>query len=238
MKPEEGYKYILTIIDIWSKYAWGIPLKSKDGKTVRNAFEDVFNKSNRIPKHIWTDKGKEFYNIDVKSLFDNKKIKLYSTESELKSIVCERLNRTLKERMEKQFTINYILGRKSSWLEILPVIVESYNNTVHSKIQCTPVDAIKSEWQTHVAKRMRDDDEPNNIKPRFQVGDKVRIYKWKSTFEKGYTTRFTSEIFVITEVHNTTPVTYNLKDLNGEEVTGRFYNEELLKSNVPLNVEV
>jgi hypothetical protein len=240
MKPEKGFKYILTIIDIWSKYAWGVPLKFKDGKTVRDAFEDVFNKSDRCPKHIWTDKGKEFYNTHVNSLFQNKQIKLYSTESELKSIVVERLNRTLKERMEKQFTINYILGRKSNWLEILPIIVESYNNTVHSKIKCTPVNAIKSEWQTHVAKHMRDNDDPvyNKTKTKFQVGDKVRIYKWKSTFEKGYTTRFTSELFVITEVHNTTPITYNLKDLNGEDIQGRFYNEELLKSDVPLNVEI
>jgi hypothetical protein len=247
MKAEIGYKYILTVIDLWSKYAWGIPLKSKDGKTVRFALEDIFESSKRIPKFMWTDKGKEFYNTHIKALFDEKQIKLYSTESELKSIVVERLNRTLKEKMEKQFTIDHLLGRKSSWLSILPEIVDEYNNTVHSKIECKPVNAILPEWQTHVAKRMRENDYSNREvdlnntsnsytpvyrqKPKFKVGDKVRIYKWKSTFEKGYTTKWSEEVFVVVSVKNTTPYTYTLKDLEGEPIIGSFYNEELSKTN-------
>ena len=231
MKSEIGYKYILTVIDLWSKFAWGTPLKNKDGKTVRFAFEDIFESNKRIPKFVWTDKGKEFYNNHVKSLFDQKEIKLYSTESELKSIVVERLNRTLKEKMEKQFTIDHLLGRKSSWLSILPDIVEQYNNTVHSKIQCTPANAILPEWQTHVAKRMREDNVADyRSQPKFKVGDKVRIYKYKSAFEKGYTTKWSDEIFEIISVNNTNPYTYTLKDLDGENIIGSFYNEELSKT--------
>jgi hypothetical protein len=234
----QGFKYILTVIDLWSKYAWGSPLKSKDGLTVKSAFENIFNSSGRFPKHgLWTDKGKEFYNSHVQSLLTNKQIKLYSTESELKSIVVERLNRTLKEKMEKQFTIDYLLGKKSSWLEILPVIVETYNNTVHSKIQTTPVNAIRPEWQSHVAKRMREDDYEVK-KHKFKVGDRVRIYKYKATFEKGYKTRFTKEVFIITKVNETSPVTYNLKDMNGEDITGSFYNEEMILSETSDHINV
>jgi transposase InsO family protein len=236
MKNENGYHYILTVVDLWSKFAWGIPLKAKDGRTVKSALEQIINDSNRSPQLLWTDKGKEFYNSTFKSYLNENGIKLYSTESELKSTPIERLNRTLKEKMEKEFTVNNLLGRESNWLTILEKIVEKYNNTVHSKTKLTPVDASKDEYQALVAEQMYDNNNNNNNevkqKAKFKVGDRVRIYKYKYQFEKGYTTRFTNEIFVISAVHDTNPITFSLKDLKGEDIIGKFYKEELQKSEV------
>ena len=91
-----GLKYVLAVIDIFSKYGWLVPLKDKSGKSVATAFKQIFKE--RIPTKIWVDKGKEFYNKDVESL-----IELYSTENEEKSSIVERWNRTMKENMWKYF---------------------------------------------------------------------------------------------------------------------------------------
>ena len=104
MPPERGYKYILTVIDIFSKYSWCIPLKSKTGTEITESFEKIFKDSGRICKKLWVDKGKEFHNKLLKKLLDQHNIELYSTESELKACVIERYNRTLKDMMYRKFT--------------------------------------------------------------------------------------------------------------------------------------
>ena len=100
-KENDGVKYLLTVIDIFSKYAWVVPINDKTGKSVAAAFEKIF-KDGRKPLKLWVDKGKEFYNKDVKSLG----MELYATENEEKSSVCERFNRSFKERMYKFFSAN------------------------------------------------------------------------------------------------------------------------------------
>ena len=95
-KFNRGVKYLLTVIDVFSKYSWLIPLKDKMGKFVASALKTIFKE--RKPEKMWVDKGKEFYNKDVKEL-----IELYSTENEEKSSVVERWIRTMKEKMWKYF---------------------------------------------------------------------------------------------------------------------------------------
>ena len=132
---------------------------------------------------MWVDKGKEFYNKDVKEL-----IELYSTENEEKSSVVERWIRTMKERMWKYFTDN----NTSVSIDILPDLVEVYNNTRHSSIKMTPVEASKKKNELTVWRNLYPDRLKNiDINPKFSIGDKVRISKKKKTFEKGYTTRWT-----------------------------------------------
>ena len=97
-KWNKGYRYLLMVIDVFSKFEWIVPLKDKTGKIVANAFKKIF-KEKRIPKFVWTDKGKEFYNKNMKSLLDQHNIKLYSTENEEKSSVVERWNRTIKNKI-------------------------------------------------------------------------------------------------------------------------------------------
>ena len=101
-KENKGYKYLLAVIDVFSKYGWLIPIKNKSGYTVAEAFKQIL-KSGRKPEKLWVDKGTEFYNKQVKAVFPSA---LYSTENEEKSSIVERWNRTMKERMFKYFTAN------------------------------------------------------------------------------------------------------------------------------------
>ena len=174
-----GIKYLLAVIDVFSKYGYLIPLKDKTGKSVASMLKTIF-KERKLGK-MWVDKDKEFYNKDVKEL-----IKLYSTENEEKSSVVERWIRTMKERMWKYFTDN----NTNHYVNILPDLVEDYNNTRHSSIKMAPVEASKKKNELTVWRNLYPEHlEIRDIKPIFSIGDKVRISKKKKTFEKGYTTR-------------------------------------------------
>ena len=219
-KLNRGVKYLLAVIDILSKYGWLIPLKDKTGKSVASALKTIFKE--RKPEKIWVDKGKEFYNKDVKDL-----VELYSTEKEEKSSVVERWIRTMKEKMWKYFTDK----NTNIYIDILPSLVKDYNNTRHSSIKMTPVKASKKENELTVWRNLYPEHlEIHDINPKFSVGDQVRISKKKKTFEKGYTTRWTEEIFTIVEVKRSRPPTYKIADLNGEEIKGSFYEPELQKT--------
>ena len=227
MPPERGYKYALTAIDLYTRFAWVIPLKRKTGSQVKEAFEKIFKESGRRPTKLWCDKGREFYNKDVKPLFDL----VYSTENEGKSVFVERFNRTLKRMLYKKFTEQ----GNQKWLGILQDVVNQYNNKVHRSINETPYNAsknpdlIKEKISEHNYKNEMDPKLSKN-KPKFKVGDRVRIFKWKDRFEKGFKGYWTSEIFVVDEILKTTPITYKIKDLDNEEITGKFYESELQKT--------
>ena len=133
-KFNRGIKYLLAVIDVFSKYGCLIPLKDKTGKSVASGLKTIFKE--RKPEKMWIDKGKEFYNKDVKDL-----IELYSTENEEKSSVVERWIRTMKEKMWKYFTAN----STNVYINQLPDLVREYNNTRHSSIKMTVVKASKKE---------------------------------------------------------------------------------------------
>ena len=176
----------------------------------------------RKPEKLWTDKGKEFYNKNVKDL-----VELYSTENEEKSSIVKRWIRTMKEKMWKYFTDN----NTYTYIDILPDLVEDYNNTVHSSTKLTPVEASKKKNELSVWRNLYPDRlKIHDLTPKFSVEDEVRISKKKKTFEKGYTTRWTEEIFTITKIQNTNPITYKIADLQGEEIDGTFYETELQKT--------
>ena len=219
-KANKGFVFLLLVIDIFSKYGWIVPLKNKEGKTVASAFKTIFKE--RKPEKIWVDKGREFYNKDVKAL-----VELYSTENEEKSSIVERWVRTMKEKMWKYFTDN----NTNTYIDILPDLVKEYNNTKHCSIKMTPVEASKKENELTVWRNLYPDRHKRiEINPKFSVGDRVRISKKKAVFEKGYTTRWTEEIFTITKIQYTSPITYKIADLNGEEIKGSFYEPELQKT--------
>ena len=190
------------------------------GESVTSALRSIFEE--RKPEKMWVDKGKEFYNKDVKSL-----VELYSTENEEKSSVVERWIRTMKEKMWKYFTDNNM----NVYIDILPDLVEDYNNTKHSSIKMTPVEASMKKNELVVWRNLYPDRLKSvKVDPKFSIGDKVRITKKKKTFKKGYTTRWTEEVFTIVAVQHTSPVTYKIADLNGEEIDGPFYEPELQKT--------
>ena len=99
-KWNKGNRYLLMVLDLFSKYGWIVPLKDKKGETVTEAFKTIF-KEGRKPQYLWTDKGKEYYNKNMRELLEKNGITLYSTENEVKSSVCDRWNRTIKTKMWK-----------------------------------------------------------------------------------------------------------------------------------------
>src|SRR6266853_1141219 len=228
MPNDLGYHYILTVIDCFSKYAWAIPLKNKQSITVIDSFKTCLD--NRSPMFLWTDSGSQFINKQFKMFLADHNIKLYHTYNEGKAVIIERFNRTIKEKMWFRFTVN---GNKH-WVKILPDIIAVYNNTIHRTIQMTPTFASRKENEIRVIQNLNTTPIELAKKPKYKVGDLVRIYKYKKQFEKGYETNFTSEIFKVTEVILSNPITYKLSDLNGQEIIGRFYTNELVLS-VPVN---
>lgn len=226
-KENENFKYLLTVIDTFSKFAWVIPLKNKTAQTVSDGLTGIFVASKRIPKNLQTDMGTEFYNKNFKQLMKRKNINHYSTFSPLKASIVERFNRTLKEKMWKQFS----LQGSYKWLNILKKLVKEYNNSKHRTIKLAPIEVTKSN-ETSLLKRVYRNPKLKQ-KNRFRVGDFVRISKYKNVFAKGYTPNWTTEIFKITNVNNKFPVTYLLEDYQGEPIAGQFYEKELQKTIYP-----
>jgi len=216
----DGIKYLLTIIDVFSKYGWIVPLKQKTGIAVASALEKVFKE--RKPEKLWVDKGKEFYNKNVQKL-----VTIYSTENEEKSSVIERWNRTMKERMFKYFSAN----STRRYIDILDSLVDRYNNTKHSSTKMTPVEASKKFNEGKVFSNLYGDDIYDEIiEPKLKLGDLVRITKKKTIFDKGYMPRWTEEVFSISQVQHTDPPTYKITDTKGEEIQGSFYEQELQRT--------
>ena len=208
-KWNKGYRYLLMVVDVFSKYGWIVSLKDKQGEAVTKAFKSIF-KQGRKPQYLWTDKGKEYYNKHLKDSLDKNKITLYSTENEEKSSVCERWNKTIKTKMWKQFTVQ----SNTQYLEILPEILKQYNNTKHSSIKMTPVEASRKKNEGILYFNLNNNTEPRMKSPQFKASDKVRISKYKRKVE----------VFTIDKIQYTSPITYRLKDLHGEEIKGSFYD--------------
>ena len=130
---------MLTVIDIFSKFLWIVPLKRKTGQEVANTFSRILKE--RGPSKTWVDRGQEFYNKDVQKL-----VELYSTENEEKSCVIERFNRTIKEKMFTYFSANNI----KKYVNVLDLLVDQYNNIIHSAIKMTPKEASRKENENKV----------------------------------------------------------------------------------------
>ena len=140
-KDNNGIKYLLTVISTFSKFVLIVPLKRKTGQEVANAFSSIL-KERRTSK-TWVDRGREFYNKDVEKL-----VELYFTENEEKSCVIERFNRTIKENMFKYFSAN----NTRKYVDVLDLLVDKCNNTIHSSIKMTPNEASHKENENKVQK--------------------------------------------------------------------------------------
>ena len=221
----KDYNYLLNVIDIFSKYAWSLPLKTKTALEVTKAFSNILTTKNH-PKKLWVDQGSEFYNKTFDNLLKNYSIEIYHTFNEGKAVIVERFNRTLKGIMYKYLTAN----NTNNYIDKLDKMISKYNNTIHSAIKMKPKDAALKENTTAVYKALYDGYEPIYPYYKFDIGDKVRISKKKRHFEKGYTPNWTEELFIIDKQLDTSPVTYAIKDLKGENIEGSFYEPELQKS--------
>ena len=171
-KYNKGIRFLLCVIDIFSKYAWVVPLKDKKGVSIVTAFQSILKQSNIKPNKISVDKGSEFYNASFKKWLQDNDIVMYSTNNEGNSVVAERFIRTLKSKIYKQTSVS-----KNVYIDKLDDIVDKYNNTYHATIKMKPIDVKDNTY-------INTDKEINNKDPKFKVGDRVRISKYKNIFAK------------------------------------------------------
>ena len=228
-KSNRGYRYLLTVIDVFSKYAWVEPIKSKTGQDVTAAFEKILKRSQgRQPQNLQTDDGKEFYNKHFQALMKGKSIHHFSTRGDSKASVVERFNRTLKERLYRYFTIKNTL----TFLPMLQDLVLGYNRSYHRSIKMAPerVNAHNEEdvWGNLYAKRLNG----KRLKPKFKVNDRVRLNKKFRTFKKGYLPGWTEEVFIVSRVVPGSVVTYKIKEMDDTPLEGTFYSQDLQKVTV------
>jgi hypothetical protein len=222
----KGYRWILTSIEILSRYAFTVPVHRKNATTMKDAvstcLEQFKNHFGKYPKFVQFDQGTEFYNKEVKSLLNKHNIEFFSTYSDKKAAVVERFNRTLKALMWKYF----YSASTYEWLDVLQDLTDNYNSSVNRSIKTRPDSVNESNW-TEVWKTLFSHDLGEPSEPKFVVGESVRISKYKSVFTKGYEANFTEELFTVTEVYHGHPNTYTIEDSAGEPIIGRFYEQEL-----------
>ena len=140
-KFNKGFRFLLCVIDIFSKYAWVVPLKDKKGVSIVNTFQKILDDSNRKPNKIWVDKGSEFYNNSFKKWLKDNDIEMYSINNEGKSVFAEGFLRTLKNKIYKYMTS----VSKNVYIDKLDDIVDNYNTTYHRTIKMTPTDVKDKE---------------------------------------------------------------------------------------------
>lgn len=227
-----GFSYILVVIDVLSKYVWVEPLKNKSAPEVLEGFKKILKRSgDRRPVCIQTDKGKEFVAGNVQKFLSDEKIQFrVARNPDIKAAVVERFNRTLKERMWRYFTYS----RTHKYIHVLQQIVDAYNHSKHSSIKMTPaavtIDNAGYAWR-NIQNRFTKE-KPRKSSFKYKVGDYVRISKSKGAFEKGYEGNWSKEFFQITKaVLKQSLPTYELKDLAGEAIEGFFYEPELVLVN-------
>ena len=136
-KNNRGYRYVLVIIDNFSKYGWTIPLKNKNALTIKDSFENILISSKRKPNLIESDRGKEFYKNIFQDFLNKNDIKLYSRNSSYGAVFAERFNRTIRDLLKK---IVFEQGG-ANWIDVLPTITKQYNNRIHSSTKLTPIQA-------------------------------------------------------------------------------------------------
>jgi hypothetical protein len=223
-EENDGYRYIVVCINCYSKFVYTRPVKNKTGVEVTQAMKSIIEEASYAPNNLQSDQGKEFYNSNFQALMKKYKINHYSTYSTKKAAIVERVIRTLKNNLYKQFS-----ARGSyRWLQILPTVTKTYNNTKHRTIGMKPKD-VKENTQINAYDYLKI--VPQKMK--YRLGDIVRISKYKGVFDKGYTPSWSTELFKISKVNITNPPTYLLESLEGQPIKGCFYEAELQKTSSP-----
>lgn len=225
----DGVRYLLTCIDLFSKYAWVRCLKNKSGKHVTAAFKDILEEG-RIPHKLQTDEGKEFLNREFDALIRKNKIIHFTTSNETKASVIERFNRTLKTKMWKYLAAN----NSKRYVDVLQDLVSAYNRSYHRSIKMKPAEVTKDNEHI-VFNNLYKAKDKGMITFKFKAGDTVRISKLRSPFKKGYEQNYTDEYFTVMECLHRRPPVYRLKDYDGEILQGTFYEPELQKVIVDKN---
>ena len=217
--PENNrvHRYVLVVIDNFSKYGWTVPIKIKNAQTIKNSFQNILTNSKRSPNLIESDRGKEFYNNIFQDFLNKNDIKLYSRNSSYGAVFAERLNRTIRDLLKKPV---FEKG-DGNWIDILPTITKQYDTRIHSFTKLTPTQGSLKKNEGYVYVNLID--KRKKIKPKFQINDLVRVADLKRTFSNGDTTNWSYKFHKITEIINDTIPSYHIDNLPER------YNVSLLK---------
>ena len=215
-KNNKGYRYILVVIDNFSKFGWTIPLKNKFSQSITDVFSEIIKSSNRKPNLLETDDGKEYINKIFNEFLNNNKIKRYSRYTDKGAVFAERFNKTIRNLLKKPV---FEKGR-ADWLSELSSVVNKCNNTIHQSIKMTPVQASKKVNEKLVYSNLQD--KRKKLDPKFKLGQLVRTADIKRVFSKGDSTNYSYKLFTITEIIHDTIPSYRLNYLPER------YNENLL----------
>lgn len=227
--PKSNYnkKYILAVMDHFSRSAWLEALKTKTADEVLNAIKRIFKRTKRTCRLFQSDDGKEFINSKLRSYFETMKIKPFVTSSSTKCCLNERFNRTLGQRIARYLT--HVKSKR--FVHKLKDFERQYNASYHSTIKCAPNDVNESNvltvWRNIYEKKNKKLDKTRS--DVFKVGDSVLIPRKKGLFEKGYAQNYGETVYTITVVKNTKPTTYILADVDGNVIKGGWYHQELVK---------
>lgn len=226
-KLSQFFSFLFVCIDVFSKYAFVIPIANKSANESTRAFKLIL-KNGRSPTNIYSDNGKEFMG-SFKSLLKELNINQLFTKSIFKASVVERFNRTLKQKMYRVFSFQ----KNKNYINILHDLVESYNKSYHTAIKMSPIQVNKKNekrvFNNLYGKNLND----AYIQFKFKIGDYVRKQVVKLIFEKGYTPNWSEEIFIISMLIPSVPPKYNLKTLDNEKLPDYYYREELQNVKFP-----
>ena len=223
----DDVNYLLCVIDIYSRFAWVEPLKAKNAGAVLRAFEKIIEKAGK-PKELETDQGKEFWNTHMKTYLESENIAHRSPLDHASHV--ERFNQTLKNIL-----MRYMEERQTNtYIDALEELVQLYNTRYHSSVKMTPTEAEKDSNRQKVNDALekfydKATGGKKARKPKFKVGDRVRISAFKSTFHKGYDLTFKPDVYVIVEVNTKMKVPmYKIRMLDKKELeAGSWYEHEL-----------
>ena len=217
-----GHKFILVLIDIFTKKAYARPVKRKNKFDMSLALESILVELDHQPNTLITDEGLEFYNKNVEEVLDKFAIHHYSIKTKMKASIVERFIRTLKSRLEKYF----IKNRTKRWIDVLDQLLDNYNNTPHRTIGMSP-NKVTDDNANKVFNKMFPDIQLQ-AKPRLHIGDEVRKITEKTIFEKGYKQSWSTETYRISDVKQSAGrVWYIISDMNGNRQPGIKYYWQL-----------
>ena len=233
-RENRGYNYILCAIDAFTKKLWTFPLKRKSAEEVHTAV--FYFLMNERPEKIQTDQGTEFINATLQATEDrmDPPIQHYHTWSIKKASIVERVQRTLRNRLGKIWEQR----GNHQWIDVLPAITESYNNSVHRSIGMRPNDVGPEHHQfiynrlypqPTPAQAIKDAKEARRITKHLHVGDYVRMLEYRKTFRKESDQAWSNQVYRIRHVIQSNPITFQIEDLDGDPIKGGFYFRQLIK---------
>jgi transposase InsO family protein len=237
----DGIRYLLTVIDTFTRFAWARLLKDKRGETVLEAFKSILQNAKDKPRIIVCDRGTEFHNQKFKKFCADNEIFLYTPDSSIHAAFIERFNRTLQSLIYKYMTENEThrfidkISKDGVLTNIFAQLMHTYNNRKHRMIGTTPCIA-ENDPEVHLSMRMKLAKYYDSIKPKkrtFSIGDTVRIAKQKGKFSRGYKEQSNQEIFRIYEIREKSKIPMYLLETydSSEKIKGAFYDFELTKMN-------